>query len=422
MTTYSHDFSEMKDYTLGVSRRTPMENFLSTEFVTTNLPEEDTGLHVLGISGSVLLFLITVTVLMGIRREFSQTPINLLIMMDCLLRLTKIPNILFTANVFNFWGITSPLFCSLRITVTYTTSLIPQLLYLSLALYRWTCVCRSSYVQTFGQRRTFFLRVSSTFTLLTLGLAVGAFYYKETNTFYRFCRGQTNLKADHHWDLPLSNPFRLLHLGSFLSNLLISPFLYIHIFFFRRSTGQSLGLNSQTLKARRRRNAVSARFNFLVWLSANIFLCVFLMVGIDGNNVVLYMVLESCCTPVLYYVGIESNRKRMRNCLRDGARMTATLVKKMNCLKSKVGPQEVQEVEVEEAQNLGQEEVLEVQEVEHEGEILEVEQVEDQAGQMFRRIVSDKKMTCLKSRVVSEEDETGPRCSTQAHQTFIAGM
>ena len=107
--------------------------------------------------------------------------------------------------------------------------------------------------------------------------------------------------------------------------------------------------------------------------------------------------------------------------------MTATLVKKMNCLKSKVGPQEVQEVEVEEAQNLGQEEVLEVgqgevQEVEHEGEILEVEQVEDQAGQMFRRIVSAKKMTCLKSRVVSEEDETGPRCSTQAHQTFIAGM
>ena len=320
--------SERKDYTLGVSRRTTMEidwGFLSTQLDTTSLPEEDTGLQAFGISSSILLFLITVSVMIGIWSEVNRSPINLLIMMDCLLRLTKIPNILFFANVFNYWGATSPLFCSLRITFSFTTSLVPQLLYLSLALYRWTCVCRSTYVQTSVQKRTFFLRLSSIFTLLTLGLAAGAFYYKEKNTFFQFCRGKTNLKADIHWDLPLSNPFRLFHLGSFLSNLFISPLLYIHIFYFRRSNGQGLGLNDQTLKARRRRNVVSAIFNFLVCLTGNIFLVVFLMVGIEGRNVVLYMVLESCCTPVLYFVGIESNRERMRNFLRDRVRMRTIL-------------------------------------------------------------------------------------------------
>ena len=153
-------------------------DFLSYMRNTTTLPEEDTGLQVIGISGSVLLFLITVTVVMVIRREVSQTPINMLIMMDCLLRLTKIPNILFYSNVFNFWGLTSPLFCSLRITFSFTTSLVPYYLSLALALYRWTCVCRSAYVFTSAQRRTFVCRLSYTLTLLTLCLAAGTFYYK----------------------------------------------------------------------------------------------------------------------------------------------------------------------------------------------------------------------------------------------------
>ena len=131
------------------------------------------------------------------------------------------------------------------------------------------------------------------------------------------------------------------------------------------------------------------------------------------------MVLEACCSPVLYYVGIESNREKMRNFLRERAGMTTNLVNKMNCLNSKVGPQEVQGIELEEVQDVGQDEVLEegheeVQEVEDEGEMLDVGQKEYlENGQMFRRTNLAKKMTCLKSRVGSEEDpKMGPRFST----------
>ena len=57
-------------------------------------------------------------------------------------------------------------------------------------------------------------------------------------------------------------------------------------------------------------------------------------------------------------VGIESNRERMNNFLRDRVGMMTILVK--SCIKSKVGPQEVQKGEREEVWDMEQDEVLEV--------------------------------------------------------------
>ena len=305
-------------------------------FISTSPPEADIQLQVLGIFGSVLLFWIIVAVIMGIRNQVSQTPINQLITMDCLLRLTKIPNILVSSKAFNYWGLNSPLSCTIRTTFSVTTSLVPRLLSIAIAFYRWTYVCRSTSVLTSAQRRTFFLRLSSTFALLTLGLTFGAVYYMDQYTFYHNCRGEKNMTAVTNWDLPITHPFRLLIHGSFLGNLFVSPFLYILIFLFRRSKSQShnLGINSKSLKARRRRNVVSARFNFLIWLSELIIVLPYLNKNRWGENdtsVVLYLVLDSCCTPLLYYVGIESNRERMTN----------FLAKKMNWMTNSIGAEEV---------------------------------------------------------------------------------
>ena len=67
-------------------------------------------------------------------------------------------------------------------------------------------------------------------------------------------------------------------------------------------------------------------------------------------------------------MGIESNRERMRNFLRDTVVMTTFFAKKMICLKTKVGVNdvqgvgqvEVQEVGRNEVQEFGQDEVQEV--------------------------------------------------------------
>ena len=79
---------------------------------------------------------------------------------------------------------------------------------------------------------------------------------------------------------------------------------------------------------------VSARFNFLIWLSELIIVLPYLNKNRWGENdtsVVLYLVLDSCCTPLLYYVGIESNRERMTN----------FLAKKMNWMTNSIGAEEV---------------------------------------------------------------------------------
>ena len=152
-----------------------------------------------------------------------------------------------------------------------------------------------------------------------------------------------NLKTDRIWDLPLSNPFMLLTLGSFLGNLIICPLLYIVISNFRCSRGQKLGLNAQTIMTRRRRNAVSGRFNFLVWLSESLIF----VISFGGRQ---REGADSCFTPVLYYVGIESNRERLRNFISDRAVMTTFFSKKMTYLKTKVNGNDVQEVEQVEVQ------------------------------------------------------------------------
>ena len=111
------------------------------------------------------------------------------------------------------------------------------------------------------------------------------------------------------------------------------------------------------MKARKRRNAVSARFSFVIWLSESLILFSF---GSrrqwEGVYLVLYLVLDSCFTPVLYYVGIESNRERMRNFLSDTAVMMVLFVEKMTCRNKKVVPVDA---DSEEVQEVGQMEVQE---------------------------------------------------------------
>ena len=79
----------------------------------------------------------------------------------------------------------------------------------------------------------------------------------------------------------------------------------------------------------------------------------------DGVYLVLYLVFDSCLTPVLYYLGIERNRDRMRNFLSDNVVRTTFFVKKMICPKTRVNVNDVQEVEQVEVQEVGQNEVQE---------------------------------------------------------------
>ena len=62
----------------------------------------------LGVLGSAIVLVLILSILAVIRTESSPTPINQLIRLDCLLRLTNIPYILYWTGLFNYWGLDSP--------------------------------------------------------------------------------------------------------------------------------------------------------------------------------------------------------------------------------------------------------------------------------------------------------------------------
>ena len=67
------------------------------------------------------------------------------------------------------------------------------------------------------------------------------------------------------------------------------------------------GLTSSSRNSRKKRNLVSTKFNMINWLLET--LCTFLVV-IDINRffTILYILIMSCSTPLVYYLGIEENR------------------------------------------------------------------------------------------------------------------
>ena len=95
------------------------------------------------------------------------------------------------------------------------------------------------------------------------------------------------------------------------------------------------GLSKEAKSKRRQRNLVTMKFNFLNWMLETITI---LIVVINPNELmnVIYNFVNSCGTPLVYFLGIEENRKAMKQ----------NLVKKMNVAHKMLTPGQVQEQKV----------------------------------------------------------------------------
>ena len=71
------------------------------------------------------------------------------------------------------------------------------------------------------------------------------------------------------------------------------------------------GLSSSAKIARKRRNLVSMQFNMINWLLETVSL---ILVMIKTNQIfnILYVLVTSCGTPLVYCLGIEKNRQTAR--------------------------------------------------------------------------------------------------------------
>ena len=70
---------------------------------------------------------------------------------------------------------------------------------------------------------------------------------------------------------------------------------------------------------RRRQNLVSMQFNMINWLVETVSL--FLVIFEDYKFDILYLLVASCGAPLVYYLGIEDNRRKAREYLQSRIRI-----------------------------------------------------------------------------------------------------
>ena len=87
---------------------------------------------------------------------------------------------------------------------------------------------------------------------------------------------------------------------------------------------------------RKKQNLVTAKFNFLNWLLEAVSLVV-VLAGSGKVTTVLYIFLTSCGPPCIYFLGVEENRKAVKQSL--AARIESVMQKKGKESKNEEGKQ-----------------------------------------------------------------------------------
>ena len=262
---------------------------------------------------------VNIPVLWVVRKISTPTLINKLIEVDCIIGLAYIPGILVDSGVSQ--DISSVYFCSFRICYMFFVSFLNRLLPVGIVTYRYVYVCKSHWVQTGSQRKIF----QNSITLILLGLVAvltsGCFFYREKYLHFWDCMGQEGFSLSQgytgmHFLLPIYNPFHLLSVLVFFIHSLIVPIGYLAIYFFRKQQDSlTSGLTDKSRNSRKNRNIVTAKINAIICLSE---FCSYLVL-IPQNNIffVLYFLVSGTVSPILYYSGIEANRKAAQERIRD---------------------------------------------------------------------------------------------------------
>ena len=109
------------------------------------------------------------------------------------------------------------------------------------------------------------------------------------------------------WKLPFYHPFYIVSLLSFLSDIVLVPILYVKIYQFRKKQNEKeLGLSKASLKRRKHRNVVSFKFNLFTWIWET---CSISIAALGPEYQLFYLLSISCGPPLLYFIGIEENRR-----------------------------------------------------------------------------------------------------------------
>ena len=126
------------------------------------------------------------------------------------------------------------------------------------------------------------------------------FHYNITDFYEEFRFGSS-------FTLPFFHPYLVLVKISFFADIILVPFFYLKIYIFRKKLNeQNVGLSKAAVMLRKRRNLVTMKFNLFTWIWETSSM---LIVGLNNDLRTLYSLSISCGPPLLYFIGIEENRR-----------------------------------------------------------------------------------------------------------------
>ena len=70
-----------------------------------------------------------------------------------------------------------------------------------------------------------------------------------------------------------------------------------------------LGISEDSRSKRKRKNLVTLKFNLMNWIVETISILLLIFFP-NGIVIIIYILLNSCATPIIYFMGMEENRKK----------------------------------------------------------------------------------------------------------------
>lgn len=177
------------------------------------------------------------------------------------------------------------------------------------------------------KRRTFEKCLITGITSIAAGGADGIVYYREKYFPYKVCTGREHEfyyndmnftdetdKSSYYFDMSPIHPFRVIFnfIVLFGGNIGI-PLLYGLTYMF---TKVAPGLSDEAMQRRRQKNLVSIRFNLMNWVLESVMI---LMIVMTTNKMfqTSFILVTSIGTPLIYYLGIEENRQKIKEFYRN---------------------------------------------------------------------------------------------------------
>ena len=129
------------------------------------------------------------------------------------------------------------------------------------------------------------------------------FYYDSEDFYHEKVHGSPR------WNLPLTNTFHALTLICFMGNIIITPIGYGAIYRFRKNQDNNVpGISSSARNKRKNRNLVTMKINMINWSLETITTLLVAILHPYRYFTLLYILVNSCGTPLFYFLGIEENR------------------------------------------------------------------------------------------------------------------